>query len=80
MESEVGSDSSGSLLPVLAAREGAVDETVDELFGTLKMSPVRGGTDMVGWARGRSAADGPGSPSVTSTRHPDARSLPSTSV
>ena len=77
IESEVDTDSSGSLLPVLAARAGAVDDTVDELFGTLKSSPVRGGTDMVGWARGRSAADRARlSFGDLDSADPDVRSLP----
>ena len=57
IESEVDVASAGSLLPVLAARAGAVDDAVDELFGRLESSRVRGGADAVGWERGRSAAD-----------------------
>jgi hypothetical protein len=46
-----------SILPVLAARSSAVDEAVDEMFGKLRASNVRGGLDPAGWASGRSAAD-----------------------
>ena len=46
-----------SLLPVLAARDDVVDEAVADRFGVLRSSPVRGGSDAVGWARGRLAAD-----------------------
>jgi hypothetical protein len=47
----------GSLLPVLAARDGAVDDVVAEVFGSLQTSVVRGGADAAGWARGTLAAD-----------------------
>lgn len=46
-----------SLLPVLAARDGAVDDVVRELFGELVSDVVRGGSDPTGWVRGRLAAD-----------------------
>jgi len=57
VESEADVTHDGSLLPVLAARSDAVDETIDELFGELRAAPVRGGTDGFGWTRGRMAAD-----------------------
>jgi hypothetical protein len=47
----------GSLLPVLAARDGAVNDAVAELFGELRPDVVRGGSDVAGWVRGRLAAD-----------------------
>jgi hypothetical protein len=47
----------GSLLPVLAARDGAVDDAVAEMFGTLRPDVVRGGSDVTGWVRGQLAAD-----------------------
>jgi hypothetical protein len=45
-------------MPFLAARQQAVDDSVDEMFGdTLKRGrPVRA-TDAEGWASGRAAAD-----------------------
>jgi Protein of unknown function (DUF2786) len=50
-------DDHGSLLPVLAARDDAVDETVAEMFGELRPDVVRGGSDVAGWVRGKLAAD-----------------------
>jgi hypothetical protein len=47
----------GSLLPVLAARNDAVDDAVDEMFGELRTDVVRGGSDVAGWLRGKLAAD-----------------------
>ncbi|MEV0651100.1 DUF2786 domain-containing protein [Phytomonospora sp. NPDC050363] len=44
------------LLPVLAAREVAVDDTVDEMFGKLTSQRIRVGDD-AGWFAGREAAD-----------------------
>ena len=46
-----------SLLPVLASRDDAVQDTVAELFGDLASLAVRGGSDAAGWARGELAAD-----------------------
>jgi Protein of unknown function (DUF2786) len=46
-----------SVLPVLAARSSAVDEAVEEMFGELRASRVRGGYDAAGWASGQLAAD-----------------------
>jgi hypothetical protein len=46
-----------SILPVLAARASAVDEAVEEMFGELRASRVRGGYDPAGWAGGQLAAD-----------------------
>ena len=50
-------DGSSTLLPALVARQGAVDDDVAELFGTLRHSTVRRGHDAMGWARGQMAAD-----------------------
>lgn len=47
----------GALLPVLARRSARVDAAVDEMFGALGASRVRGGHDRAGWASGRAAAD-----------------------
>lgn len=47
----------GSLLPVLAARDDAVDGVVNEMFPTLTRDRARGASDPTGWARGRLAAD-----------------------
>ncbi len=46
-----------SLLPVLAQRDHEVDDAVSDVFGDLDSSPVRGGWDSAGWARGRVVAD-----------------------
>ena len=47
----------GSLLPVLAARDRAVDDAVAAMFGQLRPDLVRGGSDVAGWVRGKLAAD-----------------------
>lgn len=48
----------GAHLPVLRAREGAVDAAFDEWYGaTTTSSAVRGGWDALGQAHGRQAAD-----------------------
>jgi hypothetical protein len=57
VEHEATAASSESLLPVLAARDDAVDDVVAEMFGELQSLAVRGGSDAAGWARGRFAAD-----------------------
>jgi hypothetical protein len=46
----------GSILPVLAARSSAVDDAVEEMFGTLGRS-TRRAYDRAGWASGELAAD-----------------------
>jgi hypothetical protein len=47
-----------SLLPVLAARDQAVDDAVDAMFGdSLKHGPATRATDPEGWYSGRAAAD-----------------------
>jgi hypothetical protein len=46
-----------SLLPVLASRDRAVDDEVARQFAELRSMAVRGGGDLVGWARGTLAAD-----------------------
>jgi Protein of unknown function (DUF2786) len=50
-------DDRGSLLPVLAARDDAVDDAVAEMFGELRADVVRGGSDVAGWVRGKLAAE-----------------------
>lgn len=57
VQSDADADADGALLPVLVARKDLVDHAVDELFGELTSSPVRGGSDGLGWARGALAAD-----------------------
>jgi hypothetical protein len=57
VESAATSSQGPALLPVLVARESAVEESVTELFGTLDSVAVRTGADAAGWARGRIAAD-----------------------
>ena len=57
IECAVEAETSGSLLPVLASRDSAVEDEVATLFGELVFSAVRGGSDPAGWARGTLAAD-----------------------
>ena len=57
VECAVEAEASGSLLPVLASRDSAVEDEVAALFGELAASAVRGGSDAAGWARGTLAAD-----------------------
>ncbi len=57
VESDAGEAHGRSLLPVLAARDDAVDDAVRDLFGELRSAPVRGARDPLGWARGALAAD-----------------------
>lgn len=57
VESDMAETRGGALLPVLVARSGAVDEAIEEVFGDLQVTLVRGGDDLVGQARGRAAAD-----------------------
>ena len=57
VEQAAEAESSGSLLPVLASRDSAVEDEVAAMFGQLVMSSVRGGSDAAGWARGTLAAD-----------------------
>jgi Protein of unknown function (DUF2786) len=45
------------LVPVLAARDGAVKQAVDEMFPELTKRSVTSATDREGWLRGRAAAD-----------------------
>ena len=54
-----GAAGSGTdLVPFLAARQQAVDDTIDELFGgNLKRGRAARVTDAEGWASGRAAAD-----------------------
>lgn len=50
-------DSEPALLPVLAAREEAVQETTDRMFPTLKAGRAVRANDYEGWTQGRAAAD-----------------------
>lgn len=50
-------ESSSAFLPVLAARETAVEDFVDSHFGELTRGSIRGGYDPLGSAHGRQAAD-----------------------
>jgi len=45
------------LLPVLAARDSAVEQATDEMFPELTRRTVTSATDREGWLRGRAAAD-----------------------
>jgi hypothetical protein len=57
VESVAASRHAAALLPALIDRRNAVEDLVEELFGTLEGVAMRAGTDPVGWARGRIAAD-----------------------
>lgn len=57
VESVATSRQGAALLPALIDRDNAVEDRVKELFGTLDSFAMRTGTDAVGWARGRMAAD-----------------------
>jgi hypothetical protein len=57
VERGAAAEHDGSLLPVLAARDNAVDDAVAEMFGALRPDVVRGGSDVAGWVRGKLAAD-----------------------
>lgn len=47
-----------ALVPLLAAREEAIDDTMEELFGdTLRPGRASRATDAEGWSSGRAAAD-----------------------
>lgn len=46
-----------SLLPALAARDQAIDQAVDEMFGKTKKHRVAARYDREGWMSGRAAAD-----------------------
>lgn len=56
-EEAVGAETGTDLVPVLAARERAVEAAVNEAFGALTTSRVRGPADPDGWHEGRAAAD-----------------------
>ncbi|MBR8743001.1 DUF2786 domain-containing protein [Nocardiopsis sp. MG754419] len=56
-EEAVGAETGTDLVPVFAAREQAVEAAVDEAFGALTTSRVRGPADAEGWYEGRAAAD-----------------------
>lgn len=52
-ETELGT----SFLPVLAAREVAVEDAMNEMFTSLRQTQRRAPTDGLGWERGQQAAD-----------------------
>ncbi|KAA0232140.1 MAG: DUF2786 domain-containing protein [Actinobacteria bacterium] len=54
---EVESEHGSSFLPVLRSRSATIDDYMQEKFGELASSRVRGGYDAAGWAGGRVAAD-----------------------
>ncbi|MEU3019462.1 DUF2786 domain-containing protein [Nocardiopsis sp. NPDC007018] len=56
-EEAVTAETGTDLVPVFAARERAVEAAVDEAFGALTSSRVRGPSDAEGWHEGRAAAD-----------------------
>jgi hypothetical protein len=47
----------GGLLPVLAAREVAVEDRTERMFPRTVATRVRGATDAAGWTQGTTAAD-----------------------
>ena len=54
---EADPDEAEAFLPVLRSRADQVDDLVDERFGALTTSRVRGGFDAAGWASGSVAGD-----------------------
>lgn len=56
-EEAVTAETGTDLVPVFAAREKAVEAAVDEAFGALTTSRVRGPSSSEGWYEGRAAAD-----------------------
>lgn len=54
---EVEAKTNYSIVPVLAARSSAIDAAVDEMFGELRSTGVRGAYDAAGWVSGKLAAD-----------------------
>ena len=56
-EEAVTAETGTDLVPVFAAREKAVEAAVDEAFGALTSSRVRGPSSAEGWYEGRAAAD-----------------------
>ncbi|WP_128375371.1 DUF2786 domain-containing protein [Streptomyces cavernae] len=54
---EVTATTDGSLLPVLAARDLAVEERLDRMFPETVTTRVRGVSDAAGWTEGAAAAD-----------------------
>jgi hypothetical protein len=65
---QAAAERGADLLPVLRARQDAVDATFDELFPRVRASRTRASVDGGGWFAGRAAADradvGPRRPSV----------------
>jgi hypothetical protein len=57
VENDTAMEVGDSLLPVLVAREAAVDDAVNEMFTGLRTIQRRGPSDGLGWARGTEAAD-----------------------
>jgi Protein of unknown function (DUF2786) len=57
-QQQAAAESPGTdLVPVLAARDSAVDQAADEMFPELTKRSVTSGSDREGWLRGRAAAD-----------------------
>jgi hypothetical protein len=57
-QQQAAAESPGTdLVPVLAARDSAVDQAADELFPELTQHSVTSATDREGWLRGRATAD-----------------------
>lgn len=54
---EVKTEQGSDFLPVLRSRLAEVDEAINDQFGDLIGSKVRGGYDRAGWASGEAAAD-----------------------
>ncbi|TXS17303.1 DUF2786 domain-containing protein [Streptomyces sp. NBC_01201] len=50
-------ETTGALLPVLAARDVAVTDTAERMFPRTTTTRLRGATDLEGWTHGTAAAD-----------------------
>jgi hypothetical protein len=57
VEQAAAAEQGPSLLPALVARHDAVEAAVNEVFGAVTSSVVRGGRDIDGWMSGRMAAN-----------------------
>ncbi|GAA1375427.1 DUF2786 domain-containing protein [Streptomyces beijiangensis] len=83
-EQVTAAEADGSLLPVLAARDVAVEANADRMFPRTTTTRVRGATDYEGWEHGTAAADaahvqqpgGPGGPDVRGKLLPPGRGTP----
>ncbi|MFJ1595408.1 DUF2786 domain-containing protein [Streptomyces sp. NPDC088261] len=75
---ESGGTGGAALLPVLAARDVAVEDRTDRMFPETVATRVRGVTDEAGWTHGTSAADAARVPGARNTGNGRTRIRPGT--